>query len=92
MVHYKLSKSADQKLEEIYEYTFLHFGEVQADQYYFKLHETFVFLSTQPRIGRAFFDYRRHEHESHVIFYKIEEDFILIVKILHEREEIEGKF
>lgn len=92
MLSYKLSAEADQKLEEIYEYSFLHYGEAKADEYYNSLHETFLLLCEQPKLGRSFYEYRRHEHEYHVIFYKIENAHILIVRILHEKEEIEGKF
>ena len=59
MLHYKLTKVADQKLEKIIEYTILNFGEVQADKYYTRLHEIFELLGNQPNIGRPFFEYHR---------------------------------
>ncbi len=92
MAAYKLSREADRKLAEIYEYSLLNFGEAQADKYFHSLHEAFELLMHQPELGRPFHEYRRHEHEAHVIFYKADSEGIHIVRVLHKREETEGKF
>ena len=68
------------------------FGEAQADKYFNSLHETFGSLAQHPGLGRPFHEYHRHEHQSHVIFYKPEPSGILIVQVLHRREEADGKF
>lgn len=91
MVAYKLSEIADQKITEIYEFSILNFGEKQADKYYFSLHNTLKLLAEQPELGRVYYDFRRHEHEKHVIFYTIKPFGVFVIDILHERESIMGK-
>ena len=75
----------------IYEYSLLKFGEGQADQHLMALHDWFDLLASQPAMGRAFHDYRRHEHGRYVIFYRPEKTGTWIAQILHRSEEIEGK-
>lgn len=91
MAVYRLAKAADAKLEQIYEYSLLTFGERQADAYYHSLHETFDFLAARPLIGREFRGRRRHEHAEHVIFYRQVQNGIFVVQILHRNENIAAK-
>lgn len=88
MAVYKLTKDVEISIAKIYEYSLLNFGEVQADQYYTSLHQIFDLLAEQPLIGRQFHSYRRHEHQSHSIFYKITDNGILIVHLLHKSENV----
>lgn len=92
MTGYRLSDEADRRLAEIYRYSLVTFGEAQADKYFTSLHEVFETLARNPELGRHFHEYRRHEHQSHVVFYKSEEPGILIVQVLHRSEEAENKF
>lgn len=91
MAVYKLSNDAHSKLEEIYEYSLLNFGEAKAEEYYLSLHKTFGLLADQPNLGRRFHEFHRHEHGYHVFFYKVTEYGILILHILHQNENIETK-
>ncbi len=88
MAEFSLSKTAKAKLTRIYEYSFLNFGEDQADAYIDSLFETFDQLATLPRMGREWRRWRRHEHAEHVIFYLIADESIEIVEIFHHRENI----
>lgn len=92
MAGYRLSEEADRRLAEIYRYSLETFGEQQADKYFNSLHDVFGTLARHPELGRPFHEYRRHEHQSHVIFYKPDASGILIVRVLHHREEADGKF
>ena len=91
MAVYKFSNDAFLKLEEIYEYSLINFGELQADEYFLSLHQTFELLAEQPGIGRKFHEFYRHEHRDYAFFYKIIEEGILIVNIYHQKENIEEK-
>ena len=91
MAVYKLSKAADIKLAQIYEYSLLNFGEEQADSYYLSLHEVFEKLAAMPLMGRPFRGRRRHEHAEHVIFYRPVDDGILVLQIFHHLEDIDRR-
>ena len=91
MAVYKFSKDAFLKLEEIYEYSFINFGEPQADEYILSLHEAFELLAEQPGLGRKFHEFHKHEHRDYTFFYKIIEEGILIVHIYHQKENITDK-
>ena len=87
MASYRLTKRADRKLEAVYRYTLENFGPGQADDYFRALEEVFETLSKRPQLGRRFHEYRRFEHEAHVIFYRPRRGSILIVDIFHRRED-----
>ncbi len=89
---YRLSNEARNDLREIYTYSYDNFGVHQADNYYDGLLSCFELLSDNPHMGRAFNEViqglRRHEHESHVIYYEIEEDMnVLILRILGANQD-----
>ncbi len=91
MAVYKLSEDASEKLSGIYEYSILNFGEQKADEYYLSIHKTLELLAEQPKLGRKFHEFQRHEHGYHIFFYKITEYGILVLHILHQQEDLEGK-
>lgn len=84
---YQLSRAVAQDLEDIYLYGFIHFGEVQADNYAETLENQIGIICSNPEIGRMDTRVnpavRRFESESHVIFYDIDDNHIVIVRILH---------
>ena len=85
---YKLSKDAFKKLENIYEYSILNFGEHKADEYYLSLHTAFKLLAEQPSLGRKFYEFHRHEHNHYVFFYTVTDYGILILHISHQTEDV----
>ncbi|MGH1399573.1 MAG: type II toxin-antitoxin system RelE/ParE family toxin [Alphaproteobacteria bacterium] len=91
MAIYTLSTDAKRKIAEIYEYSYLNFAEVTADEYFMSLHETMNLLAEQPNLGRKFYEFQRFEHREHTIFYEIRDNDILIVNIFHQSEDIMKK-
>ncbi len=88
---YLLSKEAEQDIAEIAEYTIAAFGIEQARQYRDGLIKTFVTLADSPLIGRDCgyikSTYRRHVHISHVIYYRVQDDSVEIMRVLHGRQD-----
>jgi toxin ParE1/3/4 len=89
MAAYSLSEKAVSDLDGIYEYTILNFGLEQARAYLLGLHERFQILADSPGVGRSAAqlapELRRHEYQSHIIFYTPEAKGVLIVRVLHTR-------
>lgn len=89
----ELSEAADGDLRAIYKYSYRRFGEEQADRYYKNLWACFHRLAENPRLGRRRADIHppvhSHQHDRHVIFYDVHDDRILIVRVLHERMDID---
>lgn len=91
MNSYRITQRADRDLINIYLYTLETFGFKQAEDYTQRMKWCFAALADHPRMGRLAEEVRpgvrRHEHGSHVIFYR--EDAaagdILILAVLHAR-------
>ena len=96
MASYELSKDADDRLDEIYEYSVRNFGLKTARRYLSGLHDVFGLLAQNPRIGtdqgRLKPGLWRLAHESHVIYYRPEVAGVLIVDILHEAQDATWRF
>lgn len=86
---YKLSNLAVEDFTAIYEYTLLNFGVMQADKYTEHLESTFNLLATSPLIGYECAEIgasvRRHDHHLHAVFYRIQDQNIFIIRILHQQ-------
>ena len=90
-MRYKLSIRAEKDILEIFSYGLTNFGAARTEKYYLGLDETFSLIADNPEIGRRRPDIdaatRSFVHQSHVIYYKIQADFILIVRILGEKQD-----
>lgn len=88
MAKHQFSKSAEQDINNILDYSYLSFGEKIAEHYFVELKKCLEILSENPLIGVNSDSWRkgyfRHSHKSHVIFYKLKTDGIHIVRILHK--------
>lgn len=86
---YKLSQKAADDFGDIYEYTFLNFGEDKADGYTEEMEQFLTVLSEAPFIGRDCSELRsgvrRHDHQKHVIFYRVREFDVFVIRILHQQ-------
>ena len=89
MSSYRLTPRAADEIIDIEIYSIAQFGSRQAERYKHGLVACFELLTAQPMLGRIARnigpDIRRHEHGSHVIFYRIDEEGILILAVVHER-------
>lgn len=95
---YTFSKRADKEISKILEYSYREFGLGldQAEKYKTGLENCFQLLADDPGMGRICNDIRneyfRHEHESHIIFYRQRSDDIFITAIIHDRMDIKNIF
>ena len=89
MPKYRLSRKAEEDIDDIASYTIEQFGIEQARTYRDSMIACFRSLCETPGIGRKLDHiregYRRFDHRSHVIFYKSVGRDILIVRVLHKR-------
>ena len=96
MAGYSLSRKADHDLEQIYEHSVLRFGLIQARTYLEGLFDLFASLAARPKMGREANDLqpglRRSEHEAHVVFYKVDDTDVLIVRVLHRSMDTQRHF
>jgi len=93
MVRYVFSEDAEEDLKEIYRYGYFNYGEQKADQYIEALKVKCQFLADAPYICRERHEFtppiRIHHHKKQMILYVIKTDYILIIRVLHERMETE---
>jgi toxin ParE1/3/4 len=96
MTKYRFTNEAVKDLEEIWSYTKQKWSFEQADRYYNLIIDEIEFISSNPLLGRSIdyikTGYRSTKVKSHVVFYKQHEnDTILIVRILHQSNDIEKR-
>lgn len=76
-------------MESIWLYTMEQWGVAQADAYTDALSSAFELLARNPRRGRTCDDirksYRRHLVGRHVVYYRVRDRGIDVVRILHGR-------
>lgn len=89
---FRLSQQAVTDLEEIYNYGLYHFGNKVAIQYLVSIYDHFNLLVKNPKLGRMRSEIDEITYSivcnSHIIFYQIESDEILIDRILHGSRDI----
>jgi len=86
MADLDLSPAARADLVEIRKYSIEQFGSDIADPYFFRFEKAFAVLRThplsgqpQPTLGR---DIRCYTHRKHRVFYRVEAELVLIVRII----------
>lgn len=88
---YKLSKAAANDLRAIARYSVQNFGTAKAKSYGDSFKTCFDTITDNPHIGRAYEHIRpglrRHNHKSHAVFYMLQDQGILIVRVLHESQD-----
>ncbi|MGO9435682.1 MAG: type II toxin-antitoxin system RelE/ParE family toxin [Terracidiphilus sp.] len=85
----RISVEAERDLDGIAEYTKATWGWRQAERYLTKLEEGIELLGSHPTIGRNCgairTGLRRFEVGSHVVFYFVDADGILVLRVLHQQ-------
>lgn len=86
MAIYRLSQRADQDFFDIYVFGVMNFGLEQAEAYAAGMQARFAQIADKPRLYQAVDDirpgYRRSVYGSHAIYYRMDDDGVLIVRIL----------
>jgi len=90
MANYKLNEDAEDDLKRIYRYGVLEHGLAQADKYFDMLFEQFEELAENPLHYAVAEDlrpnYRRCVCGANSIYYRIENNYIEIVRILGRQD------
>ena len=93
---YILSEIADKDLEEIFDYTFDEFGFDQAEKYLLEFEEIFQNLIINPQIGKKRDEIKQGLYsfpkDYHIIFYRILDNHIRIVRVLHGSRDVPKYF
>jgi len=86
MADLRLSRRAASDLAEIADYTIAEFGIDQARRYRDQLQACFQSLLDNPQLGRSAEevapDLRRIRQQAHVVFYRAEEEGVLVVRVV----------
>ena len=91
-----ISKKAVSDLEDIWLYTFEKWSIEQADRYYNLIFDEIKYICKNINAAGRSIDhvrkgYRASKVKSHNIFYRIINDTIEVIRILHERMDIENR-
>jgi toxin ParE1/3/4 len=93
MPTFRISAKAKADLISIARYTEDRWGREQRNSYLAKLDGSFHLLAEKPHIGRSCDDismgYRKYHVGRHLIFYRQSDNEIEIIRILHDRMDIE---
>ena len=92
---YVISKKAVSDLEEIWLYTVEKWSVAQADRYYRLIFDEINFICRNSNSGKSMEHvrkgYRASKVKSHLIFYRVSNNTIEVIRILHERMDIENR-
>jgi toxin ParE1/3/4 len=88
----KLTDCAQSDLEQIADYTVINWGQSQADFYLEQLEKAFYSLLDNPYLGKSRDDikagYRSLLVEKHLVFYRLADEQLEIMRILHCRMDV----
>jgi toxin ParE1/3/4 len=91
---YRTTRQADQDIIDIYIWGCRKFGQTQAERYHAGLAATLDLIADNPRIARERAEFnppvRLHPYQSHMIVYLLDDRGVLIVRILHGRQDWES--
>ncbi len=92
---YVISKKAASDLEEIWLHTVEKWSIDQADRYYNLIFDEIQFICKNVNAGKSMEHvrkgYRASKVKSHLIFYRIQNNIVEVIRILHERMDIENR-
>ena len=92
---YRISQQALFDLNDIWEYTFHKWSKEQADRYYNLIFDEIEYISENSHLGISYEhirkNYRASKIKSHLVFYRIENKSIEIIRILHQRMDLKRR-
>ena len=90
---YVLSPRAQKDIDEIWEYTVGHWNVRQAEIYLRQIQRAIETVAAEPKIGRSCDDIRpgywKYPAGSHVVFLRMTDKGINVVRVLHSRMDFE---
>jgi len=85
---FKIQPEAEKDLEAIWHYSVENWGINKALEYLDGIDKAFHLLASNPNISNLFQEFippvRIHHHKKHLIVYILEEDKVVIIRVLHE--------
>ena len=93
---FELSEKANEDLENIWLYTYENWSQEQADRYYNLILNEIEYIAKHFESGKSMEHirkgYRSTKVKSHLVFYrKSKRDTVEIIRILHQRMDIENR-
>ena len=93
-VNYRIRKSAVEDLNKIWEYTYKKWSKVQADRYHSLIISEIEYITENETTGKDIShikeDYFITYVKSHMIFFKRQEGIVHVIRILHQKMDIES--
>lgn len=93
MARYALSPAAQGDLESIWDYSLRHWGEAQAETYTRSIQAACEALAKGTLVSRSAeatrAGYRKVAVGSHVMFFRMQEDVVEIMRILHQSMDVD---
>jgi toxin ParE1/3/4 len=90
---YKTTRQADQDIIDIYLHGCREFGQTQAERYHEGLADILDLIADNPRMARERPEFtppvRLHPYRSHLIVYRLDDTGVLVVRVLHGRQDWE---
>ena len=96
MTKYFLTNKANEDLDEIWEYTFDEWSEMQADKYYFEILNCCQLIAENQNLGKIYSEIDNNLFgyliNKHIIFYQTISKFeILVVRILYTKMDLKSR-
>lgn len=92
---YRTTRQADRDIVDIYLRGCREWGQPQAERYHEGLSAVFDLIADNPRMARERFEVdppvRLHPYQSHLIAYLLDDNGVLIVRVLHGRQDWENR-
>jgi toxin ParE1/3/4 len=92
MLELKIKPEAESDLSKIFEYTAKSWGVEQAEKYQDELFAEMLLLTKQEALGKKYpyakQPYRKLHMNRHLIFYRVDGQTCLIIRVLHDRVDI----
>ncbi len=93
---YTVSPLARRDLKEAWIYSKGRWGRSRADRYIGDLAAVMSRIADNPLLGQDCDDvrpgYRRHPAGSHMVFYELRDNMLVIIRVLHQQMNVEDKF
>jgi toxin ParE1/3/4 len=93
---YTVAPRARRDLQEAWIYSRDRWGRSRANSYIRDLNAAIQRIGENPKLGQVCDEvrpgYRRHPAGSHMLFYMVRDDAVVIIRVLHQQMNVEDKF